>query len=180
LSLSVSADAADWKHVPDPWRDGDRAHDDPAKKRPLVIKEQGSFFVGGEPFFTETGNDTDIEGDRNPGTATINQSYVEFQIPRAQNSPYPMILLPGGGHFGKVYETTPDGREGWATYFGLTFAETGAPILGRRPMAPAKGEALAVAAPCDLLPLSGQRCGCAQMHRGLRERRRRLRGNAAA
>jgi hypothetical protein len=41
-------------------------------------------------------------------------------------------------------------------------------------MAAAKGEALAVAAPCDLLPLSGQRCGCAQMHRGLRERRRRF------
>jgi hypothetical protein len=81
LGLSISADAADWKHVPDPWRDGDRAHDDPAKKRPLVIKEQGSFFVGGEPFFTETGNDTDIEGDRNPGTVTIDQSYVEFQIP---------------------------------------------------------------------------------------------------
>jgi hypothetical protein len=26
-------------------------------------------------------------------------------------------MLPGGGHEGKVYETTPDGREGWATYF---------------------------------------------------------------
>jgi pimeloyl-ACP methyl ester carboxylesterase len=26
-------------------------------------------------------------------------------------------LLPGGGHEGKVYETTPDGRQGWATYF---------------------------------------------------------------
>jgi hypothetical protein len=117
LGLSVSAGAADWKDLPDPWKNMDRADDDTAKKRPLVIKEQGSFFVGGEPFFTETGNDTDIEGARNPGTAIINQSYVEFQIPRAQKSPYPMILMPGGGHFGKVYETTPDGREGWATYF---------------------------------------------------------------
>jgi pimeloyl-ACP methyl ester carboxylesterase len=84
---------------------------------PVLIKEQGSFFVGGEPFFTETGNDTDPEGARNPGTATINQSYVEYQIPSGRRFKYPIILLPGGGHEGKVYETTPDGREGWATYF---------------------------------------------------------------
>ena len=90
LGLSVGADAADLKSR-------DHADDGAAKKRPLVLEEQGSFFVGGEPFFTETGNDTDIAGARNPGTATINQSYVEFQIPVAQRSPYPMILLPGGG-----------------------------------------------------------------------------------
>jgi pimeloyl-ACP methyl ester carboxylesterase len=86
-------------------------------QKTLAIAEQGSFFVGGEPFFTETGNDTDPTGARNPGTATINQTYVEYQIPRHPKSKYPIILLPGGGHFGKVYETTPDGREGWATYF---------------------------------------------------------------
>ena len=84
---------------------------------PLMIRKQGSFLVGGKTVFTETGNDTDPLGSRNPGTATINQSYVEFQIPVNRKSPYPIILLPGGGHFGKVYETTPDGREGWATYF---------------------------------------------------------------
>lgn len=89
----------------------------PALKPPLVIKEQGSFFVAGEPFFTELGNSTTPTDSRNPGTATINQTYVEFQIPAAQKSPYPIIMWPGGGHFGKVYETTPDGREGWATYF---------------------------------------------------------------
>ena len=85
--------------------------------KPLVLKEQGSFFVGGQAIFTLTGNDTNPAGARNPGTATINQTYVEYQIPLAQKSRYPLILLPGGGHFGKVYETTPDGREGWATYF---------------------------------------------------------------
>ncbi|HSB62351.1 MAG TPA: hypothetical protein VLI67_11570, partial [Vicinamibacteria bacterium] len=84
---------------------------------PLVLREQGSFFVGGQPIFTLTGNDTNPAGSRNPGTATINQTYVEYQIPVARESRYPLVLLPGGGHFGKVYETTPDGREGWATYF---------------------------------------------------------------
>jgi pimeloyl-ACP methyl ester carboxylesterase len=89
----------------------------PGQGPPITLKEQGSFFVGGESNFSETGNDTDPTGARNPGTATINQTYVEYQVPLAQKSKYPLILLPGGGHFGKVYETTPDGREGWATYF---------------------------------------------------------------
>ena len=84
---------------------------------PLLIREQGSFFVGGQPFFSEHGNDTNEPSGRNPGTATINQSYIKYQIPYVQKSPYPLILYPGGGHEGKVYETTPDGREGWATYF---------------------------------------------------------------
>ncbi len=83
----------------------------------LVIEEQGSFFVGGEAIFTETGNATTETSNRNPGHATINQAYVEYQIPQQQRSRYPIIFYPGGGHEGKVYETTPDGREGWATYF---------------------------------------------------------------
>lgn len=99
----------------------DRGHDDDSDrdrgKAPLIIKEQGSFFVGGEPLFTVTGNDTSAVSSRNPGTATINQSYVEYQVPVALKSRHPMIMLPGGGHEGKVYETTPEGREGWATYF---------------------------------------------------------------
>lgn len=94
-----------------------RAADGGPAARVLVVREQGSFFVGGQPFFTQTGNDTTPASARNPGTATINQSYVEYQIPVDQRSRYPLILLPGGGHSGKVYETTPDGREGWATYF---------------------------------------------------------------
>lgn len=83
----------------------------------LMLKEQGSFFVGGQSFFSEHGNDTNEPSSRNPGTATINQAYVEYQIPHLQKSKYPIILYPGGGHGAKVYETTPDGREGWTTYF---------------------------------------------------------------
>lgn len=83
----------------------------------LKIRDQGSFFVGGQTVYTETGNDTNEGSNRNPGTATINQTYVEYQIPHEPRSRYPIILYPGGGHGGKVYETTPDGREGWSTYF---------------------------------------------------------------
>ena len=83
----------------------------------LKIADQGSFFVGGQTIFSEHGNDTNEPSTRNPGTATINQAYVEYQIPHDRKSQYPIILYPGGGHGGKVYETTPDGREGWSTYF---------------------------------------------------------------
>jgi hypothetical protein len=86
-------------------------------RAPLVIREQGSFFVGGQTILSEHGNDTNEPSSRNPGHAQINQSYVEYQIPQVRKFRYPLILYPGGGHEGKVYETTPDGREGWATYF---------------------------------------------------------------
>lgn len=85
--------------------------------QPLKIAEQGSFFVGGEQVFSETGNDTRVISSRNPGTTTINQMYVQYQIPQNQKFKYPIILMHGGGHEGKVYEMTPDGREGWDTYF---------------------------------------------------------------
>ena len=84
---------------------------------PLEIEKQGSFFAGGVPFFTQTGNDTDIGDPRNPGTATINQTYVEFQIPAKKRFKYPVLMMPGGGHTQKIYESTPDGRDGWGTYY---------------------------------------------------------------
>ena len=84
---------------------------------PLVVGEMGSFFVAGTPFFTALGNSTNPADARNPGTATINQTYVEYIIPKNKSFKYPVIMMPGGGHTQKVYETTPDGREGWATYY---------------------------------------------------------------
>lgn len=85
---------------------------------PLVLKELGTFFIGGETIFSEF-NDT-TAGVLDPGILTVNNSYVKFAIPAGQRSDFPIILHTGGGHTGKVYETTPDGREGWATYFPRT------------------------------------------------------------
>jgi len=84
---------------------------------PIVIKEQGSFFVGGETIFTARGNGGTPTDASNPGHATINQMYVNFQIPAEEKHKLPIVMMHGGGHEGKVYETTPDGREGWRTYF---------------------------------------------------------------
>jgi pimeloyl-ACP methyl ester carboxylesterase len=43
--------------------------------------------------------------------------YVQYQIPHEGKYRYPVIMVHGGGHTGKTYETTPDGREGWFTSF---------------------------------------------------------------
>ena len=84
---------------------------------PIAVQRQGSFFVAGKKLHTETGNDGDAKSVHNPGTATIHQMYVQYQIPAHQKYKLPIIMIHGGGHTGAVYESTPDGRDGWATYF---------------------------------------------------------------
>lgn len=83
-------------------------------KRPLVLKSQGSFYVGGELFTIPA---RAASGTPTPGIISINHAYVQYQIPANKEFPYPILMVHGGGHTGKTYETTPDGREGWFTSF---------------------------------------------------------------
>jgi pimeloyl-ACP methyl ester carboxylesterase len=83
---------------------------------PLVLLEQGSFFVGGHIKFSHF-NYGAPSPPFGPGDISVNHTYVQYQIPRAQRYRYPVIMVHGGGHTGKTYETTPDGREGWFTSF---------------------------------------------------------------
>lgn len=46
----------------------------------------------------------------------IEQMYVHYRLP-ANAKNYPIVFVHGGGLTGQSYETTPDGREGWGTYF---------------------------------------------------------------
>ncbi|HTD91436.1 MAG TPA: alpha/beta fold hydrolase [Burkholderiales bacterium] len=82
----------------------------------ISIVRQGSFFVGGkkvqalgtyDPTKSPAGTD---EGQ----TFWIDQMYVQYQIP-ANARKYPLILVHGGSGTGRVWETTPDGREGYQT-----------------------------------------------------------------
>jgi pimeloyl-ACP methyl ester carboxylesterase len=75
---------------------------DQKARRPLVIAEQGNFFVDGH--YNEDGE-------------VVGQMYVEFQIPQNRTHRYPIIFVPGGGQIGTGWWRTPDGREGWAPYF---------------------------------------------------------------
>jgi pimeloyl-ACP methyl ester carboxylesterase len=84
---------------------------------PLVLKEQGMFYVGGDVVHTDWAN-----GPNGPpvfprsGDIAINQMYVTFMVPQAQRG-MPIILMHGGNLSGACYETTPDGRMGWYEYF---------------------------------------------------------------
>ena len=86
--------------------------------RPLLLQDEGSFFVGGQQIHTDFPSTTPT-GLNAPGTYTVNQMYVHYWIPLTGFGPQkiPVIMVHGSNHTGVTYETTPDGREGWATYF---------------------------------------------------------------
>ncbi len=72
---------------------------------PLVIAEQGTFFVGG--------SEVELEG----GTIVANEMYVEYQMPAEQTHPFPLVFFHGGMSSGHYWWSRPDGGEGWATLF---------------------------------------------------------------
>ena len=93
-------------------------------KPPLVIAEQGNFFVGGR------------EVEVPDGTVISGAMYVQYQIPAEQKHPYPMVFFHGGASTGSSFWSTPDGREGWATLFlrkGYPVYVVDRPTLGRSP-----------------------------------------------
>ena len=45
------------------------------------------------------------------------QRLRHLPVPRRPAHPYPILFNSGGGHTARVYDTTPDGREGWLTLF---------------------------------------------------------------
>jgi pimeloyl-ACP methyl ester carboxylesterase len=82
---------------------------------PLELMDEGSFFVGGQ-LATSSHPGTPAVGAAQPGQITVKQMYVQYRIPKSVSGP-PIVMVHGSGHTGATFETTPDGREGWATYF---------------------------------------------------------------
>jgi hypothetical protein len=87
-------------------------------KKPLVIEDQGSFFIGGVQKVTAYATVPPPNQTLTPNQITIGQMYVQFQIPATKkaNMP-PVIMVHGSTHTAACLESTPDGREGWAPYF---------------------------------------------------------------
>jgi hypothetical protein len=85
---------------------------------PLVLKEQGMFYVGGDLVHTDWANgpNNGLFAAPRSGDIAINQMYVTFMVPQVQRG-VPIILMHGGNLSGACYETTPDGRMGWYEYF---------------------------------------------------------------
>jgi pimeloyl-ACP methyl ester carboxylesterase len=87
-------------------------------QEPLRIAKQGSLEAGGEVVYCATNDGGDPKSQRwPPGRVVINHVYATYQYPVVQTYKYPILFNPGGGHSARVYDTTPDGREGWLTLF---------------------------------------------------------------
>lgn len=74
-------------------------------KEPLIVQEQGSFFVGGNVLKDSKGN-----------LYHADHAYVFYQKPPKPRK-LPLVLLHGISQSSKTWESTPDGREGFQNIF---------------------------------------------------------------
>jgi pimeloyl-ACP methyl ester carboxylesterase len=93
----------------------------------LQIAKQGSMEAGGTTINCATNDGGDPKSTRwPPGHVVVDNVYATYQYPANQRYPYPILFNSGGGHTARVYDTTPDGREGWLTLF----LREGFPVFG--------------------------------------------------
>src|SRR5580698_4181644 len=86
--------------------------------KPLVIEDQGSFFIGGVQKVTNFATVPGPNQTAAPSQITIGQMYVQFEIPQSKKAHMPpVIMVHGSSHTAACLESTPDGREGWYPYF---------------------------------------------------------------
>jgi pimeloyl-ACP methyl ester carboxylesterase len=90
---------------------------------PFVIRDQGSFAVGGTVVTNPGTFDPIKHGAYNPvnqpsqgQTLHGDHAYVFFQIPEKARK-LPLVFWHGHGQSAKTWETTPDGREGFQNIF---------------------------------------------------------------
>jgi hypothetical protein len=83
-------------------------------QKPLTIASQGSFFVGGDVKQVEAPPGAPPAAG---GQITVNQMYVQYQIPPLGRRRVPVVMVHGCCLSSKTWETTPDGRMGWDEYF---------------------------------------------------------------
>ena len=106
IALTVAA-IAGCAHAP---------QDTPSRPAPLMIQEQGSFAVGG----TVVRNSGTFDPTRPSGvegqTLHGDHARVFYQVP-VNARKLPLVMWHGFGQFGKTWETTADGREGYQTIF---------------------------------------------------------------
>lgn len=89
---------------------GCKSQDDRKDDGLLVIKEQGSFAVGGS-IITNPGTFNPITRTPEGQTFHGDHAYITYQIPDKARK-LPLVFWHGIGQFSKTWETTPDGREG--------------------------------------------------------------------
>src|SRR3954465_11645950 len=94
--------------------------------KPLVLKAQGSFFIGGEK-----SEQTRVElGGLGPGRhIAVHQMYVRYMVPQHGDRNVPVVMVHGATLTGKSWETTP----GWPDGLGRILRAERAPRVRARP-----------------------------------------------
>ena len=118
-----------------------------SSKRPIVLKTQGSFMVGGT-VVTNPGTFDPILLTPDGQTIHGDHAYVQYQVP-ADARDLPLVMWHGGGQFSKTWETTPDGRDGFQNIFIRRGFSTY--ILDQ----PRRGRAGRSTAPATITPVPG-------------------------
>ena len=98
------------------------AHPGPGNGGPIVIQEQGSFFVGGRTIaangvFEPNALDADLRETRGQ-SYHVDQLYVRYQVPPNARH-LPIVFVHGSNQTGKTWESTPDGREANTIWIGI-------------------------------------------------------------
>lgn len=80
---------------------------------PLLVAEQGSFAAGGTTVTAQGECDFWHPTDPVGGTLHGDHAYAQYQVPAAKTGA-PLVFLHGACQSGRTWETTPDGRIGFA------------------------------------------------------------------
>jgi len=91
----------------------------------IALRDMGSFHIGGreveisgksikEITFAPGGAPAKIDPN---GKYLVESMYVQYFLPVERRGAVPLLMWHGGGLTGVIYETKPDGREGWLTWF---------------------------------------------------------------
>lgn len=97
----------------------------PITEKSIHLSDMGSFYVGGRKIKVEGQEPHEVLFSPGATPVTINpngdywveQMYVQYFLPKSDNGGLPLLLWHGGGSTGNIWETTPDGRDGWLNVF---------------------------------------------------------------
>src|SRR5262245_12547334 len=82
----------------------------------LELEDEGGVLVNAKKRSSSYPGVSAATGPAAAGSIVVNQMYVHYRVPAGPKG-VPLVLVHGSNHTGMTYETTPDGREGWATWF---------------------------------------------------------------
>jgi acyl dehydratase/pimeloyl-ACP methyl ester carboxylesterase len=82
---------------------------------PLVIRQQGSFAIGGT-VLRSPGKYDSTRGGADGQTLHGDHAFVTYQVP-VHARRHPLVYVHGNAQFSKTWQTTPDGREGFQNIF---------------------------------------------------------------